>query len=244
MQDALGTEETEIEWKPGHSKHRLRVIHPEPEPRKYRRVEGAPEYRLHLAPFEDSSMRRLTVGALVRERTGEELNPWALDPIDMAVGAAVHRMFEYAVPFDRSLTDFAAALTPDLPGTPPSLRRQATEKAADLYQRLRHKPELELLMKEGRVHREVPFALDYQGRVLRGVIDSLILLPGRVVVIDYKTGSPRPEHKMQMELYLEAARALFPGENVEGLVFYPQGDPLSVNPAPKDAGTASQLDLW
>jgi ATP-dependent exoDNAse (exonuclease V) beta subunit len=114
----------------------------------------------------------------------------------------------------------------------------------DLYQRLRGNPALEHLMAEGPVHREVPFALKHEGRVLRGVIDSLVLLPGRAVVIDYKTGKPRPEHKMQMELYLEAARSLFPEAAVEGLVFYPLGDPLIVRPAPDSAGTPSQLDLW
>jgi ATP-dependent helicase/nuclease subunit A len=244
MQDTLSIDEAEIEWKPGDSKHRLRVIRPEPEPRKYRKVEETPEYRLHLEPLDDTSMRRLTVSSLVHERTGEEVNPWAIDPIDLAVGATVHRLFEYAVPVDPTLTDAAFALTPELPGTPPSERRRATDEAAVLYQRLHRNPALERLMAEGNIHREVPFALQHEGRVLSGVIDSLVLLPGRVVVIDYKTGSPRPEHKMQMELYLEAVRSLFPEETVEGLVFYPQGEPLIVRPAPDNAGAPSQLDLW
>jgi ATP-dependent exoDNAse (exonuclease V) beta subunit len=230
MQDALSTEEPELEWCPGNSKHTLRVVTPEPEPRKYRRVEETPVYRLQLESLPDSSVRRLTVGALVRERMGEEPNPWAFDPIDLAVGATVHRMFEYSVPLDESLLDVASALTPDLSGITFSERRKVTEKAADLYGRLHRNQELEPLLKEGEVHREVPFAVMLGNRVVRGVVDSLVLLPERVVVIDYKTGGSRPEHRMQMELYLEAVRGLFPERDAEGMVFYPQGAPLRVLP--------------
>jgi ATP-dependent helicase/nuclease subunit A len=222
MRDALSTDRPELEWCPGNSKHSIRVVTPAPEPREYRRVEEKPEYRLHLEPLPDSSLRRLTVGALVRERMGEEPNPWAFDPIDLAVGATVHRMFEYKVPLDAPLLDVASALSPDLSGRTLSERRKAMEKAADLYERLGRNLELERLMKEGEVHREVPFAVKLGNRVVRGVIDSLVLLPEGVVVIDYKTGAPRPEHKMQMELYLEAARGLFPDRHAEGMIFYPQ----------------------
>jgi ATP-dependent helicase/nuclease subunit A len=229
MHDALNTGEPELEWCPGNSMHTLRVVTPAAVPRAYRRVEETKEYRLVLEPLPDSSARRLTVGTLVRERTGEEPNPWAFDPIDLAVGAAVHRMFEYEVPLDASLRDAASALTPDFPGRSPTERRAAVEKAADLYERLSRNPELEHLLREGEVHREVPFAVKLGDRVVRGVIDSLVLLPERVVVIDYKTGGSRPEHKMQMELYLEAARLLFPERQAEGLVYYPHGAPLRVS---------------
>jgi ATP-dependent exoDNAse (exonuclease V) beta subunit len=240
MRDALSTEEPELEWCPGNSKHTLRVVTPEPEPREYRRVEETPVYRLQLESLPDSSVRRLTVGALVRERMGEEPNPWAFDPINLAVGATVHRMFEYRVPLDESLLDVASTLTPDLSRRAPSERRKVTEKAADLYERLGRNPELERLTREGEVHREVPFAVVHGDRVVRGVVDSLVLLPGRVVVIDYKTGRSRPEHRMQMELYLEAARGLFPERNAEAVIFYPQGTPLHVLPAPQDPGKSSQ----
>jgi ATP-dependent exoDNAse (exonuclease V) beta subunit len=233
MQDALATEEPELEWCPGNSKHTIRIVTPEPEPREYRRAEEAPDYRLHLEPLPDSSVRRLTVGTLVRERMEEEPNPWALDPIALAVGGTVHRMFEYKVPLDASLPDVASALTPDLPGRMPSERRKVIEKAADLYERLGRSPELKRLMNQGEVHREVPFAVALGDRVLRGVVDSLVLLPGRAVLIDYKTGGTRPEHRMQMELYLEAARGLFPDRDAEGVIFYPHGEPVRIRPTPK-----------
>jgi ATP-dependent helicase/nuclease subunit A len=230
MQDALTTEETEIAWSPGEVKHRLRLVTAEPQPRRYRRVEKTPDYRLALEPIEDTSVRRLTLSTLVRDRAEEPIIPWALDPVDLAVGTTVHRLFEYAVPLDESLQDVTRTVLPDLPGKTPAERQEATRKAADFYAWLSRQPELDRLMKEGEVHREVPFALVHEGRVLRGMIDSLVLLPGRIVVIDYKTGGARSEHKMQMELYLEAARVLFPQKDMEGLVFYPQGDPLRYFP--------------
>ena len=75
-------------------------------------------------------------------------------------------------------------------------------------------------------------------RIVRGTIDSLVVFEDRVVVVDYKTGTPGTAgapgtagtastgshaHRLQVELYLEAARELFPDRPVEGLVFYASG---------------------
>jgi ATP-dependent helicase/nuclease subunit A len=132
-------------------------------------------------------------------------------------------MLEFAVPPEGAVQEAAESLFPDTPGRTPWERREAVERAAHLYKRLCQQPELALLMEDAEIHREVFFALERQGRVIRGAIDSLLLLPGRVVVIDYKTGTSRPEHQMQMEIYLEAAQCLFPERDVEGLIFYPEG---------------------
>jgi len=47
-----------------------------------------------------------------------------------------------------------------------------------------------------------------------------------------------------MELYLEAARQLFPAREVEGLVFYASGAPYRVPPASRDPQPGSQLNLF
>ena len=66
-----------------------------------------------------------------------------------------------------------------------------------------------------RIH-QLPFS--YRGRrptrprVLRGTIDCLIRQPdGSIVVLEFKTGTPSREHVDQLDLYVRAARALFPG---------------------------------
>jgi hypothetical protein len=56
--------------------------------------------------------------------------------------------------------------------------------------------------------------------VVRGVIDALVVGPAGVTVIEIKTGAPADWHQAQLDLYVDAARALFPGEPVEGLIVH------------------------
>jgi ATP-dependent exoDNAse (exonuclease V) beta subunit len=244
MQSALTTQESDLSWDPRGNRHLLRVLREQPEPRRYQSRESSTRRHLALDAIPNDSLPRISVSALVREQTGEEISPWALNPIDLAVGGAVHRMFEYDVQLTDALVDVAEAVLPDLSGHRPSEKARAAKKAADLYTRLRQQPELQDLLTKGRVLREVPFALHGKERIVYGAIDSLILAAGQAVVIDYKTGKSRPEHRLQMELYLEAVRALFPGHQALGLVFYPQGTPLKVRPPADNAGQTSQLQLW
>ena len=59
-------------------------------------------------------------------------------------------------------------------------------------------------------------------QVLTGAIDCLAKVgDGRVRVLEFKTGPPRPEHTWQLEQYVAAARAMFPGMGVEGRLIYP-----------------------
>jgi hypothetical protein len=41
-----------------------------------------------------------------------------------------------------------------------------------------------------------------------------------MTVLELKTGKPAPEHDKQLEIYLTAARAMFPGTPVEGRLVY------------------------
>jgi RecB family endonuclease NucS len=44
---------------------------------------------------------------------------------------------------------------------------------------------------------------------------------GAITILEFKTGRPRPEHQQQLELYAQAAKRLFPGAVVDGLLVYP-----------------------
>jgi RecB family exonuclease len=58
--------------------------------------------------------------------------------------------------------------------------------------------------------------------VLRGAIDCLVIrADGSVAVVEFKTGRRRQAHERQLELYQEAARALYPDARVEGHLVYP-----------------------
>ena len=56
----------------------------------------------------------------------------------------------------------------------------------------------------------------------RGVIDMLLWHPARraLLVVELKTGVARPSHQQQLDIYVEAARALFPGVPVTGKLIY------------------------
>jgi ATP-dependent helicase/nuclease subunit A len=69
---------------------------------------------------------------------------------------------------------------------------------------------------------EVPFsALRSDGTILRGAIDCIVQRTNGVIeVFEFKTGRRDVVHEQQLETYLEAARALFPGQIVEGHLIY------------------------
>jgi ATP-dependent exoDNAse (exonuclease V) beta subunit len=70
---------------------------------------------------------------------------------------------------------------------------------------------------------EVPFSVRPAASqiILRGTFDCLIRRrDGGITVLELKTGKPAPEHDRQLEMYLTAARAMFPGAPVEGKLVY------------------------
>ena len=67
---------------------------------------------------------------------------------------------------------------------------------------------------------EVPFSLrDSAGQIVRGSIDCLVM-GEQVTVLEFKTGAPQPEHRQQLELYVQAVTAMVPQRKVEGLLVY------------------------
>ena len=101
--------------------------------------------------------------------------------------------------------------------------------AARLYARFAARADAARLLGGDRLW-EVPFALrEPAGRspaeartvIRRGAIDCLARGPdGRITVLEFKTGRPRPEHRRQLDVYVRAARALFPDAAVDGRLVY------------------------
>jgi ATP-dependent exoDNAse (exonuclease V) beta subunit len=57
--------------------------------------------------------------------------------------------------------------------------------------------------------------------ILRGVIDCLAWRSdGRVVVVDFKTGTRRAADRRQLRAYVDAVRSMYPGSRVEGCLVY------------------------
>ena len=70
---------------------------------------------------------------------------------------------------------------------------------------------------------EVPFSwrAGEQDPIVRGTIDCLVeFTTGVIQVLEFKTGRPADEHAHQLSVYVNAARALFPGRVVEGKLIY------------------------
>ena len=91
---------------------------------------------------------------------------------------------------------------------------------------MRERPDVAALLAVRRRLQEVPFSLrrvaEGTPMVLRGTIDCLIRKDdGSVVVVEFKTGRRRASHQRQLDVYVEAARALCPGSSVEGRLVYP-----------------------
>jgi hypothetical protein len=102
------------------------------------------------------------------------------------------------------------------------------DRAVRLFLAVWRDPDLAALFTRGTPHFEVPFSWFDPGRpgiCLRGAVDCLVQGPGGdVVVLEFKTGRPRPEHQVQLDLYVRAMTAVFPGVAVSGRVCYPDPD--------------------
>ncbi len=79
---------------------------------------------------------------------------------------------------------------------------------------------------------EAPIAAAlYDGQVVAGTVDRLLVGPERVQVIDFKTGMSvpaseadvPPAHRAQMNAYVEALRVIFPGRRVDAALLYTAG---------------------
>jgi ATP-dependent exoDNAse (exonuclease V) beta subunit len=66
----------------------------------------------------------------------------------------------------------------------------------------------------------VPVALRDGDLVVHGAIDSLLVGEGRAWVVEFKSGRPDPSHERQVAQYVEAARRLLPGIEVEARLVY------------------------
>ena len=250
FQEALGSDKQELSWTPRLQTHRLRLLRPASEPRRHRSTREEPTYRDALGLLEDAKPERVTVSELVREHVGENTVPWDLEPVDTTVGKLVHRMFEFDVDDGASLTDVAVALSSELFDRGSGERERTAHAAAKLYLALRASTPLRELLTKGQVFREVPFSLrrshqsTQRAQLVRGTIDSVVVFEDRIVVVDYKTGARSDSHRLQMELYVEAAQKLFPDRPVEGLIFYATGSPLRVPSIQSDGEPGAQLKLF
>ena len=143
-------------------------------------------------------------------------------------GTLVHRMLQQALDpdgTDGDLTAAAEALLTPLERVDVVDAAAVVDQAVDVYRSLWRDASTADLLAGGERYHEVPFSYfppDQPGVCLRGSVDCLLSLPGgRLVVLEVKTGRARPEHEVQLALYVAAMQAAFPDAEVAGRLWYP-----------------------
>ena len=148
----------------------------------------------------------------------------------MIAGTLVHRMVQHCCAREALSTDELVAVARELlrAGERVMLDDEdgVVELAVGAWRRIRERDDVIALFAAGQRLHEVPFSLLVPGTepalVLRGTIDCLVSKPdGSVTVLEFKTGRRRQFHQRQLDLYVEAARACFPGALVDGVLVYP-----------------------
>jgi ATP-dependent exoDNAse (exonuclease V) beta subunit len=99
------------------------------------------------------------------------------------------------------------------------------DQAVTAFRALLVRPDIQTIYRAGEAFHEVPFSVAAGGDFVRGTIDCLVRAPdNRVTVLEFKTGRKRVDHQAQVDIYRQAAQALFPEDMVEAVLVY-AGDP-------------------
>jgi len=233
-----------VEWRTSSgSVHSLRVCSPaatppaQPwqgtlvfEPNEFGRVDASPSSD-DFVPLVDATRTPRTVATAMTEAlaAADHRSHSGEDGSDRLVGTLVHRMLE-RFGFE---TDAVSALTSarvvQLLRSRDGLAETAGVSDEDLaraalraYRAICDRPEVRAIYTNGTRWHEVPFTMRRGESIWRGTIDCLIQTsPTTMTVLEFKTGRPRPEHDVQLELYREAVARLFPGMTIGVHLVYP-----------------------
>ena len=143
----------------------------------------------------------------------------AVEGSSIEAGVLVHRALEAG-------TDDLEALVRDDERAEIADLAVLLAKARDALTRIRMHPDVVEIFGDSasvawRQH-EVPFSwISPDGTIVRGTFDCLVeRAAGGIEVLEFKTGKPASEHQRQLEVYVAAARALFPNHDVRGRLIY------------------------
>jgi ATP-dependent helicase/nuclease subunit A len=198
---------------------------------------GAPRLESEILPSlpalapSSRTVPRLSVTEWLERNLPGEHHSGGSSPDAVLIGILVHRLFQAAsrrLTANADVTALAASLLrPEERAACPDVQSVA-EQAAAIWNTVAGRDEVVSLLGSVDVMAEVPFSLQINdaGRraVLRGTMDGVAIAEdGRVTVVEFKTGQRRAVHQAQLDLYVRAARELFPGRPVEGLLIYQGG---------------------
>jgi ATP-dependent helicase/nuclease subunit A len=138
-------------------------------------------------------------------------------------GALVHKLIAASRQLDRAPTEEARLLLAR--AVLIRERLDATDdriaSALRAWNRLRSSRRLEEVLAAGERYHELPFSFRENGVIIRGTIDCLIRRDRHdLLLLEFKIGAPQPEHQIQLDTYVRAARSMFPDCTVEGRLVY------------------------
>jgi ATP-dependent helicase/nuclease subunit A len=177
----------------------------------------------------DPALVATAVTAAGSGRTGESPAEMFVPAADRLLGALVHRMLQKGLDPDAAagLADQARALLLDDEVPAVEDVDAAVRSAVETFRAIAGRADVRALLASGERLHEVPFSFRREGTLLRGTIDCLVMraesgaAPQQVSVVEFKTGRRRPGHQAQLDVYVDAARELFPGAEVSGVLVYP-----------------------
>jgi ATP-dependent helicase/nuclease subunit A len=170
--------------------------------------------------------------------------PAGVDPA--MVGTLVHRLFQVGrhdpTTDPGRLAERARALVIGRDVAMGANSSEIVDAAVEAFLHLRRRTDVASLVDDAVCEYELPFTLRLAAPgeggtagppvVVRGSIDCLARRPdGTMTVLELKTGRRRDWHQRQLDLYVRAARCLFPGLTVDGrLVYLAEGEsPAATN---------------
>lgn len=240
--DQFATAADGIEWRASSGRvHRFRVCSPADclAPSGEARIPAPPpEYRAadDFLPLAGGVPAPRTVASAVAAAGGRTSHQAFADEqgqSDRIVGTLVHRIlqrFGFDIAREREMAvtreTVLRMLRPDEIAVASAERTAAevADAAVDIYRVISGRPDIRALYMAGDRLHEVPFTMRLDGAVMRGTIDCLVrTAPDRMTVLEFKTGRPRDDHQVQLDLYRQAAERLFPGVTIDAHLVYPSG---------------------
>jgi ATP-dependent helicase/nuclease subunit A len=148
---------------------------------------------------------------------------------NVTAGILVHRLFQSSAANGKAADDVDVAFARGL--LAPTERAsigdldQIVAEAVAAWRNLRTRTDVAVLLSGERILFEVPFSMATRRSgervVLRGVIDCVVQKnDGSFLVVEFKTGRPSRAHQRQLDLYVDAATAIYSGSRVEGRLVY------------------------
>ena len=190
-----------------------------------------------FTPLDDDVPAPRTAAAAVAEARGLSGEALAAEPsqADRVVGTLVHRLlqrcgFDMAGDTKGMRETALRVLQPEevAEASGEGTAAELADAAVDIYRAICSRPDIRALYMAGDRLHELPFTMRLDGVVIRGVIDCLIrTAPGRITLLEFKTGRPHDDHRVQLGFYRQAAERLFPGVTIDARLVYPGGSTSS-----------------